>query len=126
MQAGSHAAGIFGRAATDFEQIVRAELARLLHACGVNYEKIKSSMKGAALEHATLGQLIAGVERLAELRRAGVESHLQPVGGVTSFVSEVRAINQDWVQMKHRHEIGLATILERMRSMRVIWERLAV
>lgn len=118
VQAGSHAAGIFGRCAAYFEGEVRVWFTRLLQSCGLEYERdIKAYCKGAALDKTTLGNLIAGVERIAALKSQCVG--LSP-DAIVSFLSTLRAINDDWVRMKHHEEVGIPTILDRMKSMKAI------
>ncbi len=118
VQAGSHAAGIFGRCAAHFEGEVRLWLTRLLQSCGLQYDRdIKAHCKGAALDKTTLGNLIAGVERIAELKSQCIGL---PADAIVSFLSTLRAINDDWVRMKHHEEVGIPTILDRMKSMKAI------
>lgn len=121
VQAGSHAAGIFGQCAAAFETHIRAWLTRLLRSCGLEYERdIKAHCKGAPLDKTTLGNLIAGVERAAALKPQCVGPLIPSSNDVASFLDRLRRINNDWVRMKHREEVGIPTILERMKSMEMI------
>jgi hypothetical protein len=44
-------------------------------------------------------------------------------GSLAAFLASLREINNDWVRMKHREEIEIATILARMKSMEEITSR---
>ena len=126
VQAGSHAAGIFGRCAADFESSIRDWFAALLRCCGLEYERdIKPHCKGQPLEKTTLGNLIAGVERVALLKRECVERRIPPANDIGSFVRTLRGINADWVRMKHREEIRSSILLDRMKSMASILDTIA-
>lgn len=106
------------RCAAEFEGEVRAWFTRLVLSCGLEYDRdIKAHCKGVALDKTTLGNLIAGVERIAALKSDCIG--LSPEEAV-SFLGSLRAINDDWVRMKHREEVGIPTILERMKSMEAI------
>jgi len=72
------------------------------------------------LEKTTLGNLIAGVERVAALKPECVGPLIPSPNDIGSFLDRLRAINNDWVRMKHREEVGIPTILERMKSMEMI------
>lgn len=121
VQAGSHAAGIFGRCAAELESEVRVWFRHLLLSCGLEYDRdIKAHCKGVTVDKTTLGNLIAGVERAAALKPECVGRSLPSPNDVAVFVGRLRGINDDWVRMKHREEVGVPTILERMKSMAVI------
>lgn len=125
VQSGSHAAGIFGRSAADFENAIRSYFVALLSACTLDYETtIRPFLKGTVLEKATLGQLIGGIERAATLRHDCVVSQLPAGEDLESLLSRLREINADWVSLKHRQEVEVSVMLERMKSMCMIWEKL--
>jgi len=113
VQSGSHAAGIFGRAAADFENAIRSYLASLLTACGLDYETaIRPFLKGTPLDKTTLGQLIGSIERAAALKRDCVESRMPPGEDLASLLARLRQINDDWVRLKHRQEVEIPVIDE--------------
>lgn len=121
VRAGSHAAGIFGRCAAAFETDIRAWFTRLLRSCELEYERdIKAHCKGVTLDKTTLGNLIAGVERAAALKPECIGSCIPSSNGIASFLDKLRGINDDWVRMKHHKEVGIPTILDRMKSMETI------
>lgn len=127
VQAGSHAAGIFGRCAKEFESAMRVWFTLLLQSCGLEYEKdIKIHCKGVALNKTTLGNLITGIEQAVVQNPECVGCAIPSVNDVPSFVGRLREINVDWVRMKHREEVGIPVILERMKSIAGILEILAV
>jgi hypothetical protein len=126
VQAGSHAAGIFGRCAAEFEGEVRVWFTHLLRSCGLEYDRdIKAHCRGAVIGKTTLGNLIAGVERAAVLKADCVGRRIPPPNDVGSFVRRLSGINADWVRMKHREEVGTPTILDRMKCMAVILDGIA-
>jgi hypothetical protein len=121
VQAGSHAAGIFSRCAQEFETEIRVWFLSMLRSCRLEYDRdIKAHCRGVAADKTTLGNLIAGVERAAALKSECVGRHIPPPGDVTLFLGSLRGINDDWVRMKHREEVGIPRILERMKSMAAI------
>ena len=126
VQAGSHAAGIFGRCAAEFEGEVRVWFTDLLRSCGLEYERdIKAQCKGVAIGKTTLGNLIAGVERAAALKADCVGQRIPHPNDVGLLVGRLGEINADWVRMKHREEVGVPMILDRMKSMAVILDGIA-
>ena len=124
VQAGSHAAGIFGRCAAAFEGKIRSWFSQLLRSCALDYDRdIKGSCKGAQLEKTTLGNIIAGLKHAEALKPGCVTSRAPSLGD--PFLEILRGINTDWVRMKHHEEISVSTILDRMRSMEMIEADLA-
>jgi len=125
VHAGSHIAGIFSRCATSFEGVIRSYLATLLKACNLQYEKdIRPNLRGVAFEKTTLGNLVAGIERAAVLRPECVKRHIPPGQDLATFIQQLRSVNQEWARMKHREEVGVELILERMREMSKLWKSL--
>ena len=121
VKAGSHAAGIFAQCAAVFETEIRAWFTRLLQSCGLDYDKgIKTHCKQVALDKTTLGNLIAGIKRAASVKPACIGQHIPSSDNVTSFLQKLHGINEDWVRMKHRGEVEIATIFERMKAMEQI------
>ena len=118
VRAGSHAAGIFGRCATEFEGAIRELFMQLLPSCGLEYERhIKSHCKGVSADKTTLGNLIAGIERVAVLKPGCIERYIPSANDTISFLKGLREINEDWVRMKHHKEVEIPIILDRMKSM---------
>ena len=93
----------------------------MLQSCELEYDRdIKAHSRGVPPDKTTLGNLIAGVERAAALKSECVGRYIPLPGDVALFLGSLRGINDDWVLMKHRKEVGIPTILDGMKSMAAI------
>ena len=116
---GSHVAGIFGKAANDFEKAIRSYLAALLGTCGLNYNReIRPTIKGCpSFERLTLGNCLAAMTEASNLRPARVAAAAPANWKFSDFLQMLRRINNAWVDVKHGDEVAQSVLLARMKSM---------
>ena len=122
---GSHVAGIFGKAANDFEKTIRSHLAEILATCGLNYDRdIRSIIKGPQFEKLTLGNCLAAIREASKLKSAGVTACLPAGRNVSGFLQTLGKINQAWVDLKHGDEVQESVLLAQMKSMLTVYQAL--
>jgi hypothetical protein len=103
VKSGSHLAGVFGKAVAQYETELRAKLRSTLTQCGISYDSdIRTKIEGKPLfTKLTLGQIL---HSLKELRRASAQEFpkcFRSGADLTSFFSQVSAVNKQWVAVKH-------------------------
>jgi len=116
--AGSHIAGVFGKAATSFEKAIRSFVSQLLTCAGLDYEpKVRRQIKGPAFDKLTLGQLIAVIEAASQLSPDRVAKWLPSGYSLPRLLGDIREINHTWVQIKHGEDAMRDAMVASMRSM---------
>jgi len=123
---GSHAAGIFGRAANSFEKEIRVFVASMLQTCCLDYEsEIRIAVKGGPQFHKlTLGNCVAAIEEASRRNRSAASACMPDGWEVREFVTTVRAVNDTWVQVKHGTEVSSAVQIGRLKLMVTVLEAL--
>ncbi len=124
---GSHAAGVFGRCAADFETAIRAWFTVLLAECDLGYDKeLRAHCKDVELHKATLGNLIAGIRRVGELKKGALETRVGS-SDVTTLLHTLESVNREWIRVKHKgEELSDLLVLAQMKSMARVLDSLSI
>lgn len=123
---GSHIAGIFGKAAKDFEKAIRSYLASLVATCGLSYDtQIRPVIKGRpSFDKLTLGNCVAAIGEVSRRSSARVADAV-PVGwNLGDFLQVLGKINSTWVDVKHGDGVGPSVLLAQMKSMLSVYQAL--
>jgi hypothetical protein len=115
-QTGSHLSGIYGKATNKFEKEMRLFVESMLKDCSLDYDKdIRPDINGPVFMKATLGNLIAVVNRAVKIRPKCLSDRLP--GEPSRFLETLQRVNNAWVQVKHGDEMGGAHLLIQMKFM---------
>jgi hypothetical protein len=97
--AGSHMAGVFGKAATGFEKEVSSFASLLLRVCGVEYDtRVRPEVHGKPFHKLTLGELAVVIN---VVRQISSDAGRFNAVDLNRLLRDLRAINSTWVQVKH-------------------------
>ena len=116
---GSHLAGMFGKAANQFEKELRSFAGDLLQACSLTYPAdLPAAVKRSPpFEKLTLGEILTLIDAACKKSPHCAPRHMPGGWKVAGFLHSARKINDAWVQCKHGDEISQKTLLERMEIM---------
>ena len=101
---GSHAEGVFSKAAKGFESEFRHYVLAVLKRCNLDYEKdIRSAIKGPTYDKLTLGQQVASLkEAEKKYAPAAFKGRIPELCEPHKYFRELNRINKLWVDVKHR------------------------
>jgi hypothetical protein len=116
---GSHLAGVFGKAAQQFEEHVRHLLAQVLKASQLSYEtELRPHVSGhPPFSKLTLGQTVFCLERLGLSYRGCLPSHLQEGDTLRILCANMASVNRRWVDVKHGKGIDNKDALAHLEMM---------
>lgn len=123
---GSHIMGVFGKAASKFEKMIRAELSRLLVAWGLDYDRDLRNLitGGPKFKKLTLGQCCAALKEAARLRPRCASDLVHGQRGFEDMLRSVSEINDAWVEIKHDtgKEVAVLRLIAGLESIFSVWQ----
>lgn len=115
---GSHAAGVFGKAASQFEKKIQLFLRGLLEYCGLDYEKdVRPVINGPKFDKLTLGNCLAALQQAAHLQPGRASGFLPRGRNIEELCDLVSGINKVWVELKHGTEIAIPRQVDGLEAM---------
>lgn len=100
---GSHLAGVFGKAAQSFEELMHEELRRALAGCNVDYDKqIRPEIIGEPpFSKLSLGKIAHAFSVLEDISSYCLKTQLDGATEPQIFIQLISDVNETWVGLKH-------------------------